>query len=531
MIGHGTCYIIIETSFWLDEFSIEKLVKDRVKVDKVVINQVQQDPILAHNQETLHCGDNGIFKGVPISLEERELAYKVRLGYEKCPYDGKYILDDNFLIACQSNANELPFEFLGNYKFNPLGNWTGGIEVDSGATNRKLGSDMGRAATGGGLCLSGDTEYIGTDYKWHKIKDYKTGDKVGQWNNGILEFVVPDRYIHNKNDEFILFENDTKLSMELTPNHDILLRTSKGNLIKHKAWEVANSIESKKGNLGKILHSFVYKHNEKPSIYPNENMFRLQVAFCADGTLLGGCNKTWRGRIRVKKQYKKERLRELLNGTSYKETQDGDYSIFWFKPTLECKSLYECFKNENWEILYDEIYRWDGDSKRLLFRTMIKENADFIQFVIASLGKVSTITQAKGCYSVHELKSVTTGVKESKGCFINVTRLTERKDSYCFNVPSHNLIVRHNDRIFITGNCGKDFSKADVSVNIWAHLQAQKLGYPIECVCAIGDTNVCVIEPSGERYFVPFATCVNVAKEYIAKLGGFEKFAEWGLIR
>ena len=230
LLGHGTCYIIIETSIWLDEFSIEKLVRDRVKVDKVVINQVQQDPILAHNQETLHCGDNGIFKGVPISLEERELTYKVRLGYEKCPYDGKYILDDNFLIACQSNTNELPFEFLGNYKFNPLGNWTGGIEVDSGATNRKIGSDMGRAATGGGLF-------------------------------------------------------------------------------------------------------------------------------------------------------------------------------------------------------------------------------------------------------------------------------------------------------------GKDTSKADVSVNIWAHLQAQKLGYPIECVCAIGDTSVCVIEPSGERYFVPFATCVNVAKEYIAKLGGFEKFAEWGLIR
>ena len=82
-----------------------------------------------------------------------------------------------------------------------------------------------------------------------------------------------------------------------------------------------------------------------------------------------------------------------------------------------------------------------------------------------------------------------------------------------------------------SGLFGKDFSKADVSVNIWAHLQAQKLGYPIECVCAIGNTKILVIEPSGERYFVPFATCVNVAKDYIKRLGGFEKFAEWGLIR
>lgn len=34
---------------------------------------------------------------------------------------------------------------------NPLGDWTGGTNVDTGATNRKLGSDMGRAVTGGGL--------------------------------------------------------------------------------------------------------------------------------------------------------------------------------------------------------------------------------------------------------------------------------------------------------------------------------------------------------------------------------------------
>lgn len=34
---------------------------------------------------------------------------------------------------------------------NPLGEWTGGIDVDAGATNRKLGSDIGDAVTGGGL--------------------------------------------------------------------------------------------------------------------------------------------------------------------------------------------------------------------------------------------------------------------------------------------------------------------------------------------------------------------------------------------
>ena len=34
---------------------------------------------------------------------------------------------------------------------NPLGDWTGGTDVDTGATNRKLGSDMADSVTGGGL--------------------------------------------------------------------------------------------------------------------------------------------------------------------------------------------------------------------------------------------------------------------------------------------------------------------------------------------------------------------------------------------
>ena len=69
------------------------------------------------------------------------------------PYDGKYILDRDRLIICQSNAKTEKLEAMG-YKgatINPLGYWTGGTDVDTGATNRKLGSDMADSVTGGGL--------------------------------------------------------------------------------------------------------------------------------------------------------------------------------------------------------------------------------------------------------------------------------------------------------------------------------------------------------------------------------------------
>ena len=69
-----------------------------------------------------------------------------------------YILNgkENHLIVCQSNATNKELEdelalFGYGLTINPLGEWTGGTNVDTGATNRKLGSDMGRAVTGGGL--------------------------------------------------------------------------------------------------------------------------------------------------------------------------------------------------------------------------------------------------------------------------------------------------------------------------------------------------------------------------------------------
>ena len=68
------------------------------------------------------------------------------------PFDGKYILDGDRLILCQSNAETQHLrEIYPDAEINPLGDWTGGTDVDTGATNRKLGSDMADSVTGGGL--------------------------------------------------------------------------------------------------------------------------------------------------------------------------------------------------------------------------------------------------------------------------------------------------------------------------------------------------------------------------------------------
>lgn len=153
LIGHGVCHIIAETSVHITDEEVSKTV-NRIGGDlSVDYSEVPQDVHLANNQSvTLRCGDNGIFKGVPVTEEERALTMFAKSFYRLFPHDGKYILDNMNLIICQSNADsEMIKQDYPQAIVNPLGDWTGGTDVDSGATNRKLGSDMGGSVTGGGL--------------------------------------------------------------------------------------------------------------------------------------------------------------------------------------------------------------------------------------------------------------------------------------------------------------------------------------------------------------------------------------------
>lgn len=219
LIGHGKCNIICESSYKFKKKDVKAIVERISGIKKVNLVCVKQDYLLASNQEDqLRCGDNGIFKGVPVTVEQRRLSNIARNIYSKCPSDGKYILNHGKLVICQSNMSAAELE--AEYKdaiINPLGFWTGGLDVDCGATNRKLGSDMGDAVTGGGLhgkdlskadvsiniyaflkaketkskvsfsCAIGDTEVDGIPY--HKIvkiaRDYINSvggfEKFAEW--------------------------------------------------------------------------------------------------------------------------------------------------------------------------------------------------------------------------------------------------------------------------------------------------------------------------------------------------------------
>lgn len=198
LIGHGVCTIITESSVEIQADSVGKTVARIAGPNvRVVYMPSKQDVHLADNQGNgFKCGDNGIFCGVPTTQEQYDLSEIAHKLYKIWPYDGKYILDrfnykeEDKLIICQSNAKEEDIRKLyPNAVINPLGFWTGGTNVDTGAVNRKLGSDMGDSVTGGGLHgkdLSKADVSVNI-YAW--LKAQETGEKV------LLSCAIGDEYV------------------------------------------------------------------------------------------------------------------------------------------------------------------------------------------------------------------------------------------------------------------------------------------------------------------------------------------------
>ena len=196
LLGHGNIHIIMETSEEFEESEIDSIVKRIGGNLKLDLQVVKQDTHLSDNQVgSIRCGDNGIFKGVPLTHEEKRLSKIARDIYAKYPSDGKYVLDDKKLIICQSNASTEDLRKVFKRRdtiINPLGEWTGGSEVDSGAVNRKLGSDLGHSVTGGGIHGKDLSKADVSINIYAFLKAQKTGKEVN------ISCAIGDEYVDGR---------------------------------------------------------------------------------------------------------------------------------------------------------------------------------------------------------------------------------------------------------------------------------------------------------------------------------------------
>ncbi len=343
-------------------------------------------------------------------------------------------------------------------------------EWQANVKNKAMGYTDGWFYIGGGSgCVDCDTEYF-TGTEWKKISEYD-GNKVLQYNPKTKEasLTQPLRYISKPTEK--LYQISTlrgSVNMCLSDDHSFAYITSKGHMQKKKFSEVMEIHQNRRqGFYGKIETAFLYSGK---GIDLTDNEIRLMCAVMADGCFR---NKVNFCDIRVKKQRKKERMRELLKNVKHKEYFRGEYSVFRFYAPRKEKEFtdywYQC-NNHQLKIICDEVIHWDGsvNGKRKMFFSTSKKSADFIQFAFSATGNRSTIgtdnfqrndnRERPVCYYVNCVSGNSTVSmvcsKEKTKAKIEEFKPKDQKQ-YCFTVETGYLVLRRGNRIFITGNCGK----------------------------------------------------------------------------
>lgn len=331
---------------------------------------------------------------------------------------------------------------------------------------------LNKGSTGG--CVDADTEYFnGTE--WKKISTYKRGsqEKVLQYNlNGTAELVVPDNYIVNENiSNLVHFKNHYGLDMVLSNDHRIFAYKNyqkyKMGIRKSLTYEIMTVDEYIQRDGSKERHIPTTFRMNAPGLPLNEQIIRLLVCVYADGT--------WNGDrivVNVKKDRKKERIEKLLKeaniGYSRRDIYNTQYSIFSFYAPTQQKEWFvdkqftpkwlNC-SDEQAKIVIDECVYWDGsieEGNRLgAYYSSKKQEIDILQFLLARIGYRGTISDNTSTVSKvpsYRLRWTERNVHNLEFAEISNYQTIDGK-SYCFSVPSTLLVLRRNNKIFITGNC------------------------------------------------------------------------------
>lgn len=338
--------------------------------------------------------------------------------------------------------------------------------------------------SGNSGCVDCDTEFF-NGMKWKKISEYNDEDFVLQYNSdGTANLVKPINYI-KQNADFLYEFNNTRLSMCLSENHECYYITSKNNLYHKTFKEIMDShINSKSGGFsGRFITSFKYSGN---GINLSDNEIKLMCAVICDSSFIKDSDICF---LNLKKKRKQNELRNILKSLNYnyKEFEFPSmpgYIRFKFKAPRKEKEFsdfwYGC-NNHQLQVICDNIYKWDGSYNQkndsITFSTTNINTANFIQFAYSACGYRASI-----CIRDRVGREYTTNNKLYKRVSVeyslnisrhNLVRMANRhiddKKSmfkkyktidgyeYCFTVPSHMLVLRRNNKIFITGNCGKDY--------------------------------------------------------------------------
>ena len=340
-------------------------------------------------------------------------------------------------------------------------------------------SDKTRAKEGRNLdvacvdeCFHPDTEVL-TNEGWKRFSELNKSEKIAQYDNGVISFVTPLRYIENDyTGELVGTYVGRDSYVFTTPNHVMVYRND-GNEIE--------SLAKNKVRYSDFLITSGQMVNECKHLTDFE---RVLIATQADASHHYKQRKnrnTWTNSrvskgelylIRIKKERKYKRFKEISKGLDVVELSPDSrfragFTYVLPNGTPDAKHLWECFDINDFDYtkaneFIDEVSEWDGYKGKsyIYYSSKIKQNADFVSAVAVLAGYTVTTgievdersDNFSDMYRVYMRKIAKRGTS-GRAIECHRKKIDYSGKVYCVEVPSHKIVVRNDKITFICGNC------------------------------------------------------------------------------
>lgn len=324
-------------------------------------------------------------------------------------------------------------------------------------------------------CVSADTEYL-TPLGWKRFDAYIIGDQVAQFwpDTRDIDFVAPRAYVKLPCHEMVAIAPCRGTSQRLSPEHRVLYYKKNGSWGECSASQFVKDLHRVGAAHLQRKFATTFSVRSASSLDLSDAAIRLMVAVIADGHFPPNKCVVPKCTIRIKKQRKILRLRELLNDAAipYTERQCGGapgFQVFRFYAPRNDKifaAYYWGASQHQLEIIASELPHWDSaidprPSAGCRFSSYVERSADFAQYAFSaakrSAVKSTCVRERRGTIETEYTVQVTKGAKDAGPGRESAVRYAPNPEGfkYCFETPSSFLLLRYNGYIFATGNTGK----------------------------------------------------------------------------
>lgn len=348
-------------------------------------------------------------------------------------------------------------------------------ELLFGDTSKLSPEEAKRRRTQSKSCFSGDTEIL-TENGFVEFRMYDGVTPVAQYNieSQEISYAQPSDFRMIPNQKICVFENENT-SLKLTPDHECIIQVQnkKKYMKKLPFKDLAGHGQSKYA----WVNAGYYNYDKSKFI--DDDLTRLIACFVADGSYSETKSQIKFG---FTKKRKINRFKELIEriGIEYDLKVQGKLNISYFtisdfkyvslmkRYCAVNKDLFKPALTELNPLVYlEEASHWDGHVNHTnlvqVSSTSLK-TLEYMQIMAVQSGVRARLYKTRDDREnvsdtwvlSYNLGKSPLSRFESRNIDLRTHHNTNH-NVYCVTVPEHNIVIRHNGKVSIQGNCNFGF--------------------------------------------------------------------------